>query len=688
MNKAAAPMRPWSTVSLPIASLLLAVAYFVGARAGFALTSPHEPAALLWPPNALLLAALLLAPLRTWPVLIAAVLPAHMLAEMSAGVPLSMTILWFVSNVVEALIGAFAIRGYLHRVPRFDGLRDVAVFLICAPLLGTLLSSFLDAGFVAAIGWRYSDFWTVWRTRMLSNTLATLTMVPLIVSVAQTGLRFTRQHGVRDIVEAAALLIGLWTTCALVFIKTRSAADDFMHLYMPLIFLLWAAMRLSISGVSLCVASVAGFALSGILHGRGPFLASDPVIDAMGLQVFLIIASVSLLLQCVSLSELRNARHIAIRRGEQLEVTLRAARMGTWDWEIGSDRILWSNAAIHFGEGEVQFEMTLRRMFELIHPDDRAAVSAAFSAVVTGADHMEVEFRWSNEDPANDSAWAAAIGKVSVRDDQRRLLGVHMNISERKQQELQMQEQREQLSHLSRVAMLGELSGALAHELSQPLTAMLANAQAALRRLMQGSPAELPEIIEDIVLENKRAGEVIRRLRALFAQGTSDAAPVDINDCVRDVLSLSHSDLVARNVTSEVRLARNLPDVWADRIQLQQVLLNLILNACDAMREVSPGERHLRICTQLTEQGEVSIEVGDQGTGIGDVEKIFEPFFTTKQHGLGLGLAICRTIVGAHRGRLWAANNPHGGAIMHIVLPVQSASEQRRAAAERGEHAT
>lgn len=687
MNEAAAPMRPWSTVPLPIAALLLAVTYFVGARAGFALTSPHAPVALLWPPNAVLLAALLLSPHRTWPVLIVAVLPAHMLAGMSVNVPLSMVLCWFVSNVAEALIGAFAIRAYLRHVPRFDRFRDVVVFLLCAPLVGTLLSSFLDTGFVAAIGWRYSDFWTVWRTRMLSNMLATLTLVPLIVSLAQTGLRFRRQHGVRDIVETAALLIGLWSTCALVFLRTRPGLDDFMHLYMPLIFLVWAAMRLSISGVSLCMVSVAGFALSGILQGRGPFSTNDPLIDVIELQVFLIVAAVSLLLQCVSLSELRNARHIAVQRGERLQVTLRAARMGTWDWEVGSDRLSWANAAIDFGEREVQFEMTLMRMFERIHPDDRAAVSAAFAAVLNGADHMEVEFRWSDEDFTNDSSWAAVIGKVSLHEDRRRLLGVHMNVSERKQQELQMREQREQLSHLSRVAMLGELSGALAHELSQPMTAILANAQAALRRLLQGSPAEVQEIIEDIIAENKRAAEVIRRLRALFARGTSDAAPVDINDCVRDVLSLSHSDLVARNITMDVQLARNLPDVWADRIQLQQVLLNLILNACDAMRENIPGERHLRISTQLTENGDVCIEVGDRGTGIADVEKIFEPFFTTKQHGLGLGLAICRTIVGAHRGRLWATNDPDGGAIMHIALPVQTASE-RRLAADRGEHAT
>lgn len=670
-------MRPWSTTysndreqrrRTLIAALLVAVSYFLGVHVGFALTSEHAPVALLWPPNALLLAALLLSPKRTWPVLVAAAFPAHVLAEMSAQVPTSMVLCWFVSNVAEALIGAFAIRGYLHRAPQFDRFRDLVVFLIGAPLLGTFLSSFLDASFVAAIGWRYSDFWLVWRTRLLSNVLATLTLVPLIVNLAQTGGRLSRQHTVRDIVEIALLLSGLWATCALVFLKKHPAPDDLMHLYMLLPFLVWAAMRLSVSGASLCAASVAVFAVSGILQGRGPFSSGDAATDVMGLQVFLIIAAVSLLLQCVSLGELRNARHIAVQRGERLQLALIAARMGIWDWEVGSQRLTWSNIAYDVAGRERQIETTLTRMLERIHPDDRPTVAAAFTAVSSGADHLAVEFRWSS---TGDPNWTAAIGEVELCDTGRRVRGVHMNVSQRKQQDLQMQAQREQLSHLSRVAMLGELSGALAHELSQPMTAILANAQAARRTLQDGSVSELREIIEDIVADNKRAAEVIRRLRALFARGASDAAPVDINECVRDVLALGHSDLVARNITAEVQLTDNLPTVWADRVQLQQVLLNLMLNGCDAMGENSPDERYLRVGTGLTKQGEVSIEVYDRGVGIGNVEKIFEPFFTTKPHGLGLGLAICHTIVSTHGGRLWATNNPDRGATLHIVLPVR-----------------
>lgn len=651
-----------------IAALLLAVSYFLGVHAGFALTLEQVPVALLWPPNAVLLAALLLCPKRWWPALIAAALPAHVVAEMSAQVPLTMILCWFVSNVTEALIGALVIHAYLHRAPQFDRFRDLVVFLIGAPLLGTFVSSFLDAALVVQIGWRDGDFWTVWRTRLLSNMLATLTLVPLIVNLAQTSARYSGRRAVRDIVEAAVLLIGLWATCAVVFWKPHPGPNDLTLLYLPLPFLAWAAMRLGVSGVSLCVASTAAFAISGVLEGRGPFTLGDPLSNAMALQVFLIIVAASLLLQCVSLGELRNARYIAVQRGERLRLALAAARMGIWDWEVGSRRLTWSDSANDFAGQEPQAETTLTHMLERIHPDDRAKVSDAFTAVSNGADQLNVEFRWCGP---GDPGWSTAIGKVEHFDGGRRVRGVHMDVSERKQQELHMREQREQLWHLSRVAMLGDLSGALAHELSQPMTAILANAQVARGRLPEGSVAEAREIIEDIVSETKRAADVIRQLRALFARGASAATSVDINECVRGVLSLGHSHLISRDIALEVQLASALPAVRADRVQLQQVLLNLVFNACEAMSD-SPEERYIRITTRLTEEGDVSIDVYDRGVGIGNVEKIFEPYFTTKSHGLGLGLAICHTIVSAHGGRLWATNNLDRGATMHIVLPVEN----------------
>ena len=239
-----------------------------------------------------------------------------------------------------------------------------------------------------------------------------------------------------------------------------------------------------------------------------------------------------------------------------------------------------------------------------------------------------------------------------------------------------MREQREQLWHLSRVAMLGELSGALAHELSQPMTAILANAQVARRRLPEGPVVEVREIIEDIESESKRAADVIRQLRAMFARGERAAVSLDINECVRTVFTLGHSDLVARNITTELQLARVLPAVRADRVQLQQVLLNLLINAAQAIGERVAGGAEkgaIRVSTRCAGE-HVIIVVEDDGVGIPSAirSRIFDPFFTTKEegHGTGLGLAICRRVVDEHQGDIRIESEVGKGTSIVIVLPV------------------
>lgn len=235
-----------------------------------------------------------------------------------------------------------------------------------------------------------------------------------------------------------------------------------------------------------------------------------------------------------------------------------------------------------------------------------------------------------------------------------------------------MDMQRRQLAHLGRVALLGELSGALAHELNQPLAAILANANAASRMLAAGNDdtGELRAIIADIVADDKRAGAVIRRLRALIRRGEAELQPVALNEIVSDVLELARSDLIERRVSVEIDLTTLSTMVLADRVQLQQVMLNLIVNACDAMSSAPPPARCIEIGTSAGTEG-VHLRVIDCGVGMSpdNLESVFEPFVSTKEHGLGLGLAICRSIVDAHGGRMWASNNQNGGATFHVLLP-------------------
>ena len=250
------------------------------------------------------------------------------------------------------------------------------------------------------------------------------------------------------------------------------------------------------------------------------------------------------------------------------------------------------------------------------------------------------------------------------------ILASIVDVTSRRALEMEAAQQRSQLAHLSRVAMLGELSGALAHELSQPLTAILSNAQAALR-LLPADPVDLDElrnIVTDIVADDIRAGRVISRLRALLKNDPAQHLPLDVNEVALDALRLMRIDLLNRNVPVITQLGAGLPLVEGDRVQLQQVLLNLLINGREAMDGAS--DRTLTLRTVALIDGGVEVSVTDRGSGIPpeNLERIFEPFVSAKPEGLGLGLAICRTIVTAHHGRLWATNNADRGASLHFTL--------------------
>jgi len=232
---------------------------------------------------------------------------------------------------------------------------------------------------------------------------------------------------------------------------------------------------------------------------------------------------------------------------------------------------------------------------------------------------------------------------------------------------------RQDLAHIGRVSAMGELTASLAHELNQPLTAILNNAEVALQLLDAASLdlVALREILTDIVSDDKRAAEVIYRLRALVSKGDLAHVLLDINDVVAEVVQLVRSDVVSRKIPMTVELAPGLPGIRGDRIQLQQVVLNMILNGLEAMGEPGGRERALAIRTARAGDAAVMVAVEDSGVGVdaGDIDEMFEPLYTTKPDGLGMGLAIARTIVHAHGGQMRASNNPAGGATFAFTLP-------------------
>ena len=254
------------------------------------------------------------------------------------------------------------------------------------------------------------------------------------------------------------------------------------------------------------------------------------------------------------------------------------------------------------------------------------------------------------------------------------LLASIIDITARKQDELAFERQRNELAHLSRVTMLGELSGSLAHELKQPLAAILSNAQAALCFLSHAEPNvdEVRAILRDIVEDDLRAGSIIQGLRLLLKKEQRQHEPLDLNKTVLDALKLVRSDMRNGDVGCATELAADLPSVVGDRVQLQQVLLNLVMNGCDAMRGEPQAGRQLLVTTERRADGLVQVCVADQGQGIPpeDMERVFEPFVTTKAAGLGLGLSVCRQIIAVHGGCLWATNNQTRGARFYFSVPV------------------
>ncbi len=256
-----------------------------------------------------------------------------------------------------------------------------------------------------------------------------------------------------------------------------------------------------------------------------------------------------------------------------------------------------------------------------------------------------------------------------------------VDITERKLAELEAARQRHDLAHLARVTALGELSSSLAHELTHPLTAILSNAQAAQRFLADDNVDldEVREILNDIVTQDQRAGDVIHSLRLMLKKGElqEHCDDVDLNEVILDVVNLMRSDLINRNVTLDTDLAQKLPAITGDRVQLQQVLLNLALNGCEAMADYNSSERRLLIASQW-ENGAVRVSVADRGSGIPEekMQQVFERFFTTKKEGMGLGLSVCRTIIDAHRGKIWATNDAGCGATFHFSLPIVGAGKE------------
>jgi len=353
----------------------------------------------------------------------------------------------------------------------------------------------------------------------------------------------------------------------------------------------------------------------------------------------------------------------------------RLSRTGSFGWSVVSGEIYWSEETYDIFEHDRSVKPTLELVFERVHPDDREPVQQAFDRATKEKTDFDIEHRLQM--PDGRVKHLHVIARASdTSSDNFEFVGAVTDVTAATKAEEALRQAQADLAHVSRLSTMGELTASIAHEVNQPLTAVVNNANASISLLPKGAPnlEEVREALAEIIEDANRASDVIARVRQLAKRAPIEKSLLDLRGVVQDVLTLARYESAARKVTIRTDLSKDLLSVSGDRVQLQQVLLNLVMNAMDAMNEVEESKRVLTICGwRETHDGtfEARLRVSDSGVGFKpeEMDRLFEAFYTTKRHGMGMGLAISRSIIEAHGGRLWAEPNAGPGATFLLSLP-------------------
>jgi PAS domain S-box-containing protein len=369
-----------------------------------------------------------------------------------------------------------------------------------------------------------------------------------------------------------------------------------------------------------------------------------------------------------------------LRRSEAyLTEAQRLTHTGSWAYSIEATELIHSSEeycrlfGFDPGSGVPSFEEVIQR----IHPEDRAPAMQEFESSRRAGTDFDAHFRIVHPDGTTKYAYGTGHPVFDASGNVSGMVGTVMDVTERKQAEEERERLRQaqsDLARVNRVTTMGELTASLAHEVNQPIGAAVTNASTCLRWLASDTPnlEEARAAAMRVVTDGRRAAEIISRVRQLFKKGTQERESVDINEVIREMIVLLQGEAERHGILVMTDLARDIPQLMGDRVQLQQVMMNLIMNSIDAMKHVD-GTRGLAVVSRLLENEEILVSVSDTGVGLPQqqADQIFNAFFTTKLHGTGMGLRISGTIVESHGGRLWAEHNSPRGANFHFTLPTK-----------------
>jgi PAS domain S-box-containing protein len=565
------------------------------------------------------------------------------------------------------LIAALALRRFVADPLRLRNTRDFVLYGLIAIALVPAVMALGGAGARFALGY---DFWAAWRQWFLGNALANLIVTPAILYGIPDLSRALKDSRRKRWFEALFVATGLIIASYFAF-QSPARAGGFAELefYAPVPFLFWAAFRFGMLGASGAIVIISMISVGAAVGGHGPFAGGSPNDTALALQEFLLFRAAPLYLVAI-LIERKRAADDGLVRSEQRyrEVVESQAELVC--------RFLADGTLSFVSEAFCRaFQRTRHALLgsDFIALLDERARDTARAQIGLATLHEErAEWECQVTLPDGNIGWQHWLCHPVVQTGTQiaEFQAIGRDITDRKHAE----EADRNLAHASRLAVVGELTAMMAHEINQPLGAILSNADAAEMLLASTDPPleEIREILSAIRRNDLRASETILRIRALLRKEEIRLRPIDINATILDVLRLLSPDMMRRQISLLSELDPSLPPVFADRISLQQVLLNLFVNAMDAMKETPVTRRLLLVSTRGGAGDAIEVTVADRGHGIApdNLSDIFESFVTTKNDGMGLGLSIARSIVKSHQGRIWAENGVDGGATFHFTVKV------------------